>query len=311
MPSGPLPSPRAHLAASLRLLDALAAGGEDRWPGLAVVRRWLARPRSLPASAPGGLKLDGYRTASGGSAWGMTCNDRWEGRPFWRVVEGLAKELDGDWAVEPLRRVRGELSGASVTLGIGFDAPGHGPRLKIYFQEPSWRQGVASVAQVRELVAGVPDSLPGDEAVGVVAASLDGAGGLAWKLYLGGEGSTLAERAATWLPERADELAMLSRCLEQTGNSPFTYLTLRLGAGAPRVALNPIYEVTPQWERPTRREQVWGEVRALLELAGRDAAWSELEDLQALLSDVLLLPTATAIEAGGRSADVYVAAFPR
>ena len=311
MSSGPLPSPRAHLTASLRLFDALA-GEQDRWPGLEVVRRWLARPRSLPASAPGGLKLDGYRTASGGSAWGMTCNDRWEGRAFWRVVEGLAEELDGNWALEPLRRVREELTGASVTLGVGFDAPGRPPRLKVYFQEPSWRQGVGSVAEARGLVAGVPDGLPDEMSVGVVAASLDAAGGLAWKLYLGSEdASELAEQAGGWLPERVDELAALARCLEQTADSPFTYLTLRLGAGAPRVALNPIYEVTPQWEQTACREQAWAEVRSLLELAGRGAAWSELEALQQDLSDVLLLPTATAIEDGGHSTDVYVAAFPR
>lgn len=310
MPSGPLPSPRAHLAASVRLFDALAAGGEERWPGVEVVRRWLARPQSLPASAPGGLKLDGYRTAAGGSAWGMTCNDRWEGRAFWRVVEGLAEELDGDWAMEPLRRVRQALPGASVTLGAGFDAPGRGPRLKVYFQEPSWRQGVASVEAARALVPGVPQGLPGDLEVGVVAASLDRAGGLVWKLYLGGEdASVLAERARRWLPERADELATLAACLTRT--PPFTYLTLRLGAGAPRVALNPIYEVTPQWEQAAQRDRVWAQVRSLLASAGQAAAWRELESLAAEWKDVLLLPTATAIEDGGRSADVYVAAFPR
>jgi hypothetical protein len=159
----------------------------------------------------------------------------------------------------------------------------------------------------------LPDGLPDEARVGVVTVGLRSDGTRALKLYLGGADATgLAARVGAWVPEAAAELAGLARILGGTSPSEpsFHYLTLRLGDGAPQVALNKIYE----HERlgfgadPRALHEAWSEVRALFAAAGQDDG--ELSQLRAGLSGTTLVPTASAIERGGRSADVYVAAWP-
>jgi len=317
-----LPSPRAHRAASLRLFDALieASGGPDAFPGAAVLRATLARRGAVPAAVPdasNGLKYDGYLTRGrGAAAWGFTCSDRWEGRSLWRVAEELAADLPADLgAFAAAKRFAEEMDG-SLQLSVGFDAPGAAPRLKLYLQERRWGQGVATLDALREparrmLGAELPAGL-GDTSVGV--ATVDLAGGSArLKLYVGDRDRwALVRRIGAGLPRCADELGVLAEGLDRArvGLAEFHYVTLRVGADpeAPRVALNPIYDVHRIGFREGP-EGAWAEVDRLFSEAGVDPR--PLRGVREQLSDLLLVPTATAIEARGASADAYMAAWPR
>lgn len=321
-----LPSPRAHRAASLRLFDALAeaSGGMEAFPGAEVLRRVLGRPRAVPAAVPAaanGLKYDGYLTRSRGTdAWGFTCSDRYEGRTLWRVVEELAADLPGDRAALPAARRFAEGLDASLQISVGFDAPGEPPRLKLYLQERRWGDGVATIDGLREraralLGAELPAGL-GELAVGVVTVDVVGGpnGGARLKLYAGGADRwALVRRIGAGVPGVADELATLAGGLDraEVREAGFHYVTLRVTEDPerPRVALNPIYDVHRLGFRDGDLRGAWDEVDRLFAVAGVDGG--PLRDVRATLDDLLLVPTATALEAGGTSADAYLSAWPR
>jgi len=325
-PSTPLPSPRAHLAASLRLFDVLAerAGGIHAFPGAELWRAILNRPRALPAAvipSLNGLKFDGYLTrSSAGPSWGFACNDRWEGRALWRVARRLAEELPGDYDIDAVESLRDALGGApSLTISLGFDRPGQAPRLKLYLQETSWGQGVASVADLRAMspeVSGapLPPGLPDALRPGVVTMGLLSDGRHTVKLYLGGShAEALARKTASALPEHSGELAELATGMGETSPSTpsYHYVTLRIGPPL-RVALNKIYEHERLGFGADRGalRRAWSEVQALFTHAQQTIGWDELRVLRSSLPDLLVVPTATALEKHGRSADVYLAAWP-
>ena len=324
-PTAPLPSPRAHLAASLALFDQLAytAGGVNAYPGASRWRDLLARPRALPASVPAeqnGLKMDGYITRSEHRAsWGLACNDRWEGRAFWRVARTFAEISTEDgltYDVDSVARLRDALGTSSLTLSVGFDTPGHPPRLKLYLQEAVQGTGIATVAQLRTLDpllpgSRVPAGLPDDRSVGVLTIDLGSDGSRAAKLYLGGADPwALAKEVGAAVPERAEELAGLAAGVEAAElPSGYAYVTLRLGEGAPRVALNPIFDVHRLgFSDPSSLDEAWRGVQRLFRAAGKDP--EELAELRAALPALRLVPTAAALERDGTSADVYIAAWP-
>jgi len=315
----PLPSPRAHLAATLRLLDGLVPN-EGPWPGADVVRGVLDRPRDLPVSVAAdqnGLKYDAYRThGPDGPAWGIAFNERWQGRAVWRSIEQLAKDLPGDYDVASVRRLRGAVPSPSVNVSVGFDAPGRPPRLKIYLQEADWEQGVVTVDGFAALDADLrghctlPRALDGSRALGVLTVVLhpDGTRGL--KAYFGGERPTDAADGLLDVPEVRVLCDGLAQCCPSRA---WHYLTVRMRADEPaRYALNRIWDHTRVgFSTPAALSGAWGEVRALFARAGQTDAFAEIRAAVDALADLRVVPTASAFERGGTSADVYLAAWPR
>ncbi|MCO4769221.1 MAG: hypothetical protein KDA24_04270 [Deltaproteobacteria bacterium] len=328
MSSEPLPSPRAHLAASLQLFDALAeaSGGLGAFPGAAQWRGHLHRPRALPSvvsARNNGLKMDGYVTRGpDGVAWGFACNDRWEGRAFWAVARGIAADLDalnvaaaaGGYDVARAEALREALGTSSLTISVGFDREGAAPRLKLYLQEAIQGTGVSTVGQLRRhealLGARLPAGLHDELKVGVVTLDLRADGSHGAKVYLGGaEAQELVETLTRSLPRVARELETLAGALPSPSLASYYYATLRLEDEL-RVALNPIYDVHRRgFGADGALDDTWDEVRALFAAAGRTD-----EDIDAVvdtLPSLRLVPTATAVERRATSADLYMAAWPR
>ena len=122
------------------------------------------------------------------------------------------------------------------------------------------------------------------------------------KLYLGGETPQLA---ASDSPREAQRLA--SAMATASPLSPaWYYLTIRLDPGVPeRTAINKIYNAV----HDQRIKAAWRDVVSLFSQAGqRTAVLSLLRELEPLHS-LHVAPTATALEDGGQSADVYCAAW--
>ncbi len=322
-PTDPLPSPRAHLAATLRLVDALAAraGGSSAWPGGELVREALARPFSLPASVRpdlNGMKYDAYVTEGpAGAAWGVAFNDRWEGRAIWATVDRLATDLPGEYDLDWLTALRRAVPSTSVTVSVGFDRAGEAPRLKLYLQEADWSEGVLSAGAFGELGEELrrgcvlPAVVPADQPLGVLTVVLrpDGSGGL--KAYVGGETAVGAASALGGTSSEVDSLAagMAAAC---PSGPAWHYLTIRMEAGEPpRYAMNRIWEhVRTGFGDAGALDEAWSEVGQLFARAGRQGAFEELRRLRQELGDLRIVPTAAAIEKSGTSADAYLAAWP-
>lgn len=304
-----LPAPDAHRRGTLACFDRFAelAGGH---PAAAATRSLLAResPTLSPSQADSNsLKYDLYLAPEG---WGATVNDRWEGRRLLDDVRVLAARWGHDLA--PFDQVAGLLGGdPQLTVSVGLDVGQSVPRLKFYLQEEYWqgsvtgRAGVLAAAQA--LGCDVPDWLP-DRAVGVVTVVLRPGGATGLKAYLGG--GTPAE-AARGAPGEARALAdSMAHVCPQSGG--WYYLTVRMDPGEPvRCAINKIYNHSRiGFDRPDLLDAAWAEVGDLFESAGRGPSFVRLrEALKA--PGVVGVPTASALEGGGRSADVYVGSWAR
>jgi hypothetical protein len=305
-----MPGPRAHLRGTLRLLTALEAEGGAS-PGSAALRAWLDRPEALPAAVPpeqNTLKYDGYLTLRpSGPAWGLATADRYEeGR--WPLT-ALCRALGGGYDLGPALLLKQRLPAAAMwTASVGFDQPGAPPRLKLYIQESTWGAGLGSAQALGEaleglLGLGLPE-LPGPP--GVLTVECLPGGAHRAKVYVGGA-------STRQLAAGSPEVIQLAQILEDcgVGAGGWSYLTLRLQRqGPPRLALNHIYNhVQVGFSEDGRRlGPCWGEVERLFAQAGR------LEGLEALrrrlqAPDLRLVPTALAVEEGGRSVDCYCAAW--
>lgn len=322
-PTDPLPSPRAHLAATLRLVDALAAraGGWSAWPGGDVVRATLDRPFDLPASVRpdmNGLKYDAYVTEGpSGPAWGVAFNHRWQGGAIWAVIDTLGRELPGTYDLDRVTALRRAVPSTSVNVSIGFDVAGRAPRLKIYLQEEDWQGGALTARSFAELSpelrggSSLPDVVDPEQALGVLTVDLrpDGSSGL--KTYVGAQ---TAEAAAGVLNGSCPEVMALAEGMAAACPSEpaWHYLTIRMEAGEPaRYAINRIWEhVRVGFGGPAAMAEAWAEVGALFARAGKRRAFDELVSVREELHALRLVPTAAAYESAGTSADVYLAAWP-
>ncbi len=300
------PHPRAHLAGTLRAIAHTLGLVGGALP--ADVRALLDRPADLPPTVPpeaAALKYDLYLTAASTRAWGLTVNDTWEPAAFRAALDRFL----GPRAA-PIARLSAALGHVpATTCGLGFDAPGRPPRVKVYLKEARWGAGLTDTPTLRTLAAAqlgidVPPWL-GDRTLGVVAVELhpDGATGL--KLYPGGD---TAAAAAAGAPGAAPLVHTLARTSPGPGHY---YLTVRLGPDAPpRVAMNKVYNVvqTAFTGRGADVEGVWSEVGRLFESAGQGGVLQSLRD-RLTIPGLRVVPTATAVEDEGRSVDVYVAAW--
>jgi hypothetical protein len=285
-----------HREGTLRLFDRFCsqAGGH---PAAAALRGLIDRP---VAEERHGFKYDLYLAPQG---WGATINDRWEGEGLLTALAPLARRWGHD--LTPLHVLRRELgAGPELTVAVGLDQGGRTPRLKAYLQEARWGLGVASETAVRTAAAGlgcsVPDWLPARSA-GVVALVFRPDGPLGLKAYYGGATPHEAARGAP--PEAQGLAASLAELCPI--EDAWYYLTVRMDPRAPaRVALNKIYNATHLADgSPSMRQEVWEEVGRLFAAAGRDLP--EFPDP----SELITVPSATAWEAAGSSADVYIAAW--
>lgn len=313
------PPPRAHLAGTLALVRRFAAWAGDP-PELPALLALLDRPEALPDAVrpeDNSLKYDAYLTRGpAGPAWGVAVGDRYEGPAMLPALRALLARLGGRYALEPALALREALPGASpaLTVALGFDAPGRPPRVKLYLQEERWGEGVGLAGPLGALLAARPGgaALPTwvaeDTPVGVLTVELGAEGQTRYKAYLGGPSpGALARGAPAELLDLAARLG--SVC---SGVKGWYYATLRLRPGAPPgLAINKIYDHMALGfsGRPQALEAAWAEIAALFRGAGREAV---LDQLHAALADepgLRVVPTATALEAEGRSVDLYCAAW--
>jgi hypothetical protein len=139
----------------------------------------------------------------------------------------------------------------------------------------------------------------------VVAVDLTASGGVAIKAYLGHPD---LEQLCADAPDAVKALGADMRRMSPLAGQ-FHYLTVRPRAGEPpSYSVNKIYDVTALVENG-RSEEAWADAAGLFELTGGRQTF---ERLRALTSDLLALPTATALELDGgaaaQTADLYVAA---
>ncbi len=289
-----------HRRGTLALFDRLAGlvGGH---PAATVVRALVAR--DVPETGGLAFKYDLYGAPEG---WGVTINERWEtGGSLLRALAPAAKAWGHDLA--PARALHRELGGrAEVTVSFGLDAASPIPRLKVYFQEARWGDGVATSTAIRTGAAGlgcpVPEWLP-DRPAGVLCQTLRADGPVGLKAYYGGRTAHDAAGGAT------DEGRMLAIRMEELCPSPgWHYLTVRMDPGHRiGVAINKIYNpVRLRAGDDAARAAAWAEVDALLAAVGRP---DHPLRRAAEHPDLVVVPTATALQDEGRSADLYAAAW--
>ncbi len=313
-----VPSPRAHLAGTLALIDAFEriTGGH---PQAADVRALLDRPGDLPAevsSRDNTLKYDAY-LARGAStnAWGIAVNDRWDADTLRPLITELAERWGYD--LSPYHRLREAVRGASpaLTTSFGFDAADRRPRFKLYLQEDVWNTGVGSpreLASVLEHCAPgcrFPSWLAADRSLGVITMQFHDDGQVSLKAYVGGAspGQAIGDNAPSDVHALADAMAQACPLADS-----WYYLTVRMVPGADhRYAINKIYNhvsIGFDDEGPSL-DDAWADVGALFRRAGRKAAFAELRSAADALPGVRVVPTATALEHGATSADVYCGAW--
>jgi len=305
----------AHQRAALACLDALAP---PEAAGLAELRALLGRP--LPAQVTElGLKYDFYGSVMPGrQAWGLTLNDRHEPAAFGAALEGFVGALGQRYALDAAARLGQRLPGTATltrTLGVGYDEPGRPPRLKLYFQEEPWGAGVCRLSEVSALGAAlglqlqVPAWLAGSTAVGVVCLELHPDGSCGLKLYLGApEPAALVAGTAT--PRAVSVLARAMAGACPLGDT-YHYLTLRLGPGRTRYAVNKIYNAVQLLGDGPLRRRAWHDVAGLFELVAAEARLAQWLERLGSLDGVVVAPTATALEGRLDRADLYFTGIAR
>jgi hypothetical protein len=306
------PGPRAHLDGTLALVERFAAvaGGHAELPRL---RALLDRPSDLPASVSAeenALKYDAYLAAGAdGVAWGVTINDRYEPAALRTALAPVAEAWGAD--LSKLLPIQAAVADASpiLTVAAGFDSVDRPPRLKLYLQEDRWGQGLGDAAAVDALLEPFGVALPAwmarDRRVGVVTIQFrDGVASA--KAYLGAQ--TAAE-AAQGSPCETLAARFAALCPLEG----WYYLTVRLDPGAEaRYAINKIYNpVQIGFDQPRLWSVAWREIRGLFDAAGRGESFAAIDTVARELGreGVAVVPTATAFEDGGRSADLYCAAW--
>jgi hypothetical protein len=304
-------TPSAHLAGTLALFDAIAslAGGH---PQASRVRAFIDRA-APPGRRDDGLKYDAYLACGDAVAWGITVNDRGEREPFKADLERLADDWGYDLGMlERWQRVL-EPRHPVLTAAFGFDAAVRAPRLKLYLQEDAWGRGLCRAGDLGALLASVipgvtlPLWLKPERAIGVVCLVFE-PNGTSAKIYCGGSGAIDAARGA---PSEAQRLASDMAAACPLGDS-FYYLTLRLaGERPPAYAINKIYNPMRLARAAAERDRALDDVAELFRLSACDEPFAELRRMMSELEGrgVRVVPTATALERGSRSADVYLAAW--
>lgn len=310
-----MPPPRAHLAGTLELLRRLKPLTADH-PQRAALLAFLDRPADLPARVPperATLKYDVYLACQDERhAWGVAVSDQYEGVGMEVPLRRFVQSLPGRYRLDEALALKATLAAAdpSVVLAVAFDQPTAPPRLKLYLQERTWNTGLLTGAALAELLAPLGCAVPGwmhPRSIGVVTIGLLPDGRAQAKAYLG---AASMPEAAAGAPASAQALAETMHRVSPLAGGWY-YLTVRLTPGQPpRFAANKIYnpvQIGFTGQR-TAALDAWRDVGALFEAAGNRAV---LEEIFGVLAGgrLLVLPTATALEAGGRSTDVYMAAW--
>lgn len=313
-----IPGPRAHLLGTRRLLARFAAlSGATLDPSLVAL---LGAPEALPESVPPeqqGLKYDAYLSPGpSGVAWGVAIGDRWEGEVFRRRAAAWVAALPVRYRLDAGLAFGAALAGASpaFTLAVGYDAPGRPPRVKLYFQEERWLAGVCTAGELQALLPRLapgcvlPAWVAADRAVGVVTVELLGDGGLGVKAYLGGPTATACADGGP--PEALALAATLDTASPAPGG--WSYLTIRMRPDEPtRYSANKIYNhVQVGFTRGGEGiPAAWADVGGLFAVAGQAATLARLRADLAGIAGLRVVPTASALDAGGRQADVYCGAW--
>jgi hypothetical protein len=222
----------------------------------------------------------------------------------------LVKALPGRWAVDVALSLREKLAhrDPSLVVALGF---AHGPpRLKIYLQEASWQQGLGTPAELAPFTPACRwPSWLADCEVGVLTVDLAADGGIGTKAYFGAADlSVLVQEAPAAVQDLANQLVQSSPL-----PGGWWYLTARMDPGREvRYAVNKIYNPVQLGFTETGPGvgDAWDDVQRLFASAGNQALFDRLRRLRAGCDGLVIVPTATALEQGGRSTDIYFAAWP-
>jgi hypothetical protein len=329
-------SPRAHLRGTLAAFDRLRdlGGGQPDAAADAVRDFIAATPLPEPVLDPRShaLQFDAYAVAGwdaagGRGSWGVTVNDRWEGRASLRE---RWLDLIRPWAVDPgpanCLWDASVGSDARVTVAFGFEREARTPRVKLYLQEEAFGAGIGSADELRRLLreaapeARWPDWLPRERAPEVLALALTASGPPLAKLYVGGS-TPVSAAAGAPAAGAAPLLELAARSRPLPGG--FWYLTVRLASdpsGPERLALNRIGEPLRRafdGGDPAGAAAAWEEVARWFAQAGRARELRRLAPSFDLGPGFVVAPTALAIEAGSPdsraqtafTADCYWAAW--
>jgi hypothetical protein len=281
--------------------------GSSSAPGLEAV--WSELPEAV-AVEENSLKFDAYLTARPGrGAWGLAWNDRFGNAEQDRArLKRILLNYDWEQAEWFCRQVPGV-----QTLALGW--AGGKTRVKLYRQEDPWgtglegplgRGGRLAGALAERLGIVCPDWLVEEKELGVLTLELLEGGGCTLKSYLGAESAVAFREQAPLLVQAMEE------CCPKEG---WYYLTIRLDPGGQRLAVNKIYNTvqlgfTERFSgEPDLLSWVWAEIRALFGQAGQEEALEPILRFIRENPDIRVVPTATAVEEGGRSVDLYCAAW--
>ena len=302
------PGPRAHLAGTLLLVEAF----RDPHPDAAALVALLNRPGVLPTQVDReqhAVKYDCYVARGDSSAWGVTLNDRYEGaQSLGAATRAFIDALDGAYDLAQVTAAQTAFGGATSTVAIGFDSSDRPPRIKVYLQEDRWGEGVTTLRDfAAQTGAACPPWLdPGTE-IGVVTVGLTADGRAALKAYIGGPSPIDLTAAGP-----AEVVALGAAMAESSPMADgWYYLTIRFDGDGWRYAMNKVYNVVQiGWTLDGQRiPAAWVDVASLFERAGQTPELTALRARIDALEGVRVIPTATAIEDGGRSVDVYCAAW--
>ena len=313
-----IPGPQSHQAGTLELIECFAElSGKHQ--NFEEVREFINGADRLPATVSAeemALKFDAYLARSTQStAWGVAVNDRWESRQFLSRIEQLAAGWSLDLAPYHLMLEHlGPRASGSLTAAFGFDSPPNPPRLKLYVQEDPWDAGLGTPEELgpllNEAVPGclLPAWLSDATSIGVITLELRPNAASSVKAYIGGADPHLAARDAPRDVIRlADQMAEASPLA-----GGWYYTTIRMGPdGSHRYAMNKIYNLVQVGFRDhgADLQDAWHDAEQLFSSAGQATAFASLRRELQRLPQLRVVPTASALEASGRSVDLYCAAW--
>jgi hypothetical protein len=272
----------------------------------------LKRASSIPVDPMAeakGLKYDLYWSqAKGITSWGLTLCDLYEEGLFLDVVRlWLERHLPPEQSDILLSLSDLEEEGLGYVLALGGREGRSQSKYKLYLQERSWGSSHMDRQKLLALAVSLGIALPAwIGTAGVAGLSVHPDGQTELKLYLG-----FNDVLPGNLPSEAAALLGRLERLSPLDGDVHRYLTVRLFPGqVATYSANKIYNAQRLGFHSTAADQraAWADVAALFGGAGQGESFRAIRRKLLGQRGLLVLPTASAIDAGG-GADVYFTAW--